>query len=111
VSCRPDRAPRNANATITQRKGDIRDRPVPFSFPAPAEQADALVERARITVAPVTEEYVRIARQATLDFDKGNHPAGLNFGDCFSYALSRAAGEPLLFKGEDFTRTDIVSAL
>ncbi len=46
-----------------------------------------------------------------LDFGKGNHPAGLNFGDCFSYALSRAAGEPLLFKGDDFTRTDIVPAL
>ena len=43
-------------------------------------------------------------------FGKGNHPAGLNFGDCFAYALARTTGEPLLFKGEDFTRTDIEAA-
>ena len=78
---------------------------------AAGRQLDALVERTRTTVVAVTGEHVRIARQAYLDFGKGNHPAGLNFGDCFSYALSRAAGEPLLFKGNDFTRTDIVPAL
>ena len=79
--------------------------------PAAGRQLDALVERARITVVPVDEEHVRIARQAYLDFGKGNHPAGLNFGDCFAYALSQAAGEPLLYKGEDFARTDVAAAL
>jgi ribonuclease VapC len=55
----------------------------------------------------VTEEQVRIARQAYVDYGRGNPPAGLNFGDCFAYALAKAAGEPLLFQGEDFARTDI----
>jgi ribonuclease VapC len=68
---------------------------------------DAFVERAQIGIAPVTEQQVRIARQAYLDFGRGNHPAGLNSGDCFAYALAKATGEPLLFKGEDFARTDI----
>jgi ribonuclease VapC len=72
---------------------------------------DAFMERAQIDIEPVTEAQVRIARQAYVDFGKGNHPAGLNFGDCFAYALAKATGEPLLFKGDDFTRTDIVPAL
>jgi ribonuclease VapC len=72
---------------------------------------DAFVERAGIEIAPVTEAQVRLARQAYIDFGKGNHPAGLNFGDCFAYALAKATGEPLLFKGDDFARTDIVPAL
>ena len=55
----------------------------------------------------MTEEQVLIARQAYLDFGRGNHPAGLNFGDCFAYALAKAAGAPLLFKGDDFARTDV----
>ena len=79
--------------------------------PAAGRQLDALVERARITMVPVGEDHVRIARQAYLDFGKGNHPAGLDFGDCFSYALSQAAGEPLLYKGDDFARTDAKAAL
>ena len=58
-------------------------------------------------IEPVTEEQVRIARQAYLDFGRGNHPAQLNFGDCFAYALAKATGEPLLFKGDDFAQTDI----
>jgi uncharacterized protein with PIN domain len=49
----------------------------------------------------------RLARQAFLDFGKGRHKAGLNFGDCFAYALARATGEALLFKGDDFALTDI----
>jgi ribonuclease VapC len=68
---------------------------------------DAFVERAQIRIRPVTEEQVRIARQAYVDFGRGNHPAGLNFGDCFAYALAKTGGEPLLFKGDDFARTDI----
>ena len=55
-----------------------------------------------LRIEPVTEEQVRIARQAYLDFGRGNHPAALNFGDCFAYALAKATGEALLFKGEDF---------
>jgi ribonuclease VapC len=48
-----------------------------------------------------------LARQAYADFGEGRHPAGLNFGDCFSYALAIASGEPLLFKGNDFSKTDV----
>lgn len=73
-------------------------------------QLDHLVERASLGIVAVTEEQVRIARQAYLDFGKGNHPAGLNFGDCFAYALAKETGEPLLFKGDDFSRTDVAVA-
>jgi ribonuclease VapC len=72
---------------------------------------DAFVERAEIGVEPVTEAQIRIARQAYVDFGKGNHPAALNLGDCFAYALARERDEPLLFKGEDFARTDVRRAL
>jgi ribonuclease VapC len=68
---------------------------------------DTFVERAGIGIESVTEAQVRIARQAYIDFGRGNHPAGLNFGDCFAYALAKATGEPLLFKGQDFEQTDI----
>lgn len=50
-----------------------------------------------------------LARQAWRRFGRGRHPAGLNYGDCFSYALSRISGEPLLFKGRDFSRTDVAA--
>jgi ribonuclease VapC len=72
---------------------------------------DAFVERAGIGIEPVTEQQIRIARQAYVDFGRGNHPANLNFGDCFAYALAKATGEPLLFKGADFQRTDIQPAV
>ena len=68
---------------------------------------DVLVANFRLRIEPVTEEQVRIARQAYVDYGRGNHPAGLNFGDCFAYALAKTTGEPLLFKGEDFGRTDV----
>jgi ribonuclease VapC len=68
---------------------------------------DRFVEQARIEIAPVTERQVRTARQAYLDYGRGNHPAKLNFGDCFAYALAKATREPLLFKGDDFEQTDI----
>jgi ribonuclease VapC len=73
-------------------------------------QAEAFFRRAGITVEPVTVEQGELARQAFLDFGKGRNKAGLNFGDCFSYALAKATGEPLLFKGNDFTLTDIEAA-
>lgn len=75
--------------------------------PRTGRQLDALVATLRLQIEPVTEEEVRIARQAYLDFGRGNHPAQLNFGDCFAYALAKATGEPLLFKGDDFAQTDI----
>jgi ribonuclease VapC len=74
-----------------------------------SQQLDAFMRRAGMIVEPVTEEQAYIARQAFTDFGKGRHPAGLNFGDCFSYALSKATGEPLLFKGADFSKTDITA--
>jgi ribonuclease VapC len=58
-------------------------------------------------VVPVGEEHARLARDAAARFGRGRHPAGLNFGDCFSYALAIAAGEPLLFVGADFSATDV----
>ena len=76
-----------------------------------SRQLDAFLRRAGFVIEPVTEEQAHLARQAYSDFGKGRHPAGLNFGDCFSYALAKASGEALLFKGGDFSKTDIVSAL
>ena len=78
---------------------------------AAGRQLDALISRAEIRVEAVTREHADIARQAYLDFGKGNHAARLNFGDCFAYALSKATGLPLLFKGNDCTKTDLPSAL
>ncbi len=72
---------------------------------------DDLISEAAITVEAVTADHARLARQAYRNFGKGQHPAGLNFGDCFSYALARATGQPLLFKGGDFTLTDVALAL
>ena len=74
-------------------------------------QCDMFFHRAGIIIEPFTVEQAYIARQAFHDFGKGRHAAGLNFGDCFAYALARITSEPLLFKGEDFKKTDIVSAL
>ena len=75
------------------------------------QQCDALFRRVGIVIEPVTLDQAHLARQAFQDFGKGRHPAGLNFGDCFAYALSKHTGEPLLFKGNDFNKTDVVSAL
>ena len=67
--------------------------------------------RAWIAIEPFTVEQAQIVRQAFHDFGKGRHAAALNFGDCFAYALAKFTGEPLLFKGDDFKKTDIVSVL
>ncbi|HEY1945751.1 MAG TPA: type II toxin-antitoxin system VapC family toxin [Bryobacteraceae bacterium] len=81
-------------------------------FPAEVlQQCDALFRRVGVIIEPVTADHAYIARQAFHDFGKGRHPAGLNYGDCFAYALAKHSGEPLLFKGNDFKKTDIVSAL
>jgi ribonuclease VapC len=72
---------------------------------------DTFLEEFSIQLEPVTVEQARVARQAFLWFGKGRHPAGLNFGDCFTYALAKVTREPLLFKGQDFARTDLTSAI
>lgn len=73
-----------------------------------SRRVDELLEVARIAIEPVTVEQARTAREAYRDFGKGSgHPAGLNLGDCFSYALAKTLGEPLLFKGSDFAETDV----
>jgi len=74
-------------------------------------QCDALFRRIGIVIEPVTVEQAHVARQAFHDFGKGRHPAALNFGDCFAYSLAKVTGEPLLFKGEDFRKTDVLSAM
>lgn len=73
-------------------------------------ELDLYLHRAGIEVTPVDAEQAELARAAWRSFGKGRHPAGLNYGDCFSHALSVWSGEPLLYKGDDFTRTDIRSA-
>jgi|ERR1041385_2092738 ribonuclease VapC len=79
--------------------------------PIASRRFDELIEEAQITIEPVTEAQAHIARQAYRDFGKTcGHPARLNFGDCFSYALAKSIGEPLLFKGQDFSQTDVKSA-
>ena len=79
--------------------------------PVASRRFDDLVREAQLVVEPVTEAQARIAREADRDFGRGSgHPARLNFGDCFAYALARLSGEPLLFKGDDFTHTDITPA-
>jgi ribonuclease VapC len=72
---------------------------------------DQFIQTARARVDPVTESQARLARVAYRRFGRGSgHPARLNFGDCFSYALSMELGEPLLFKGNDFNQTDVLVA-
>ena len=77
---------------------------------AGGRQFDTFMRRALIAIEPVTEKHAQLARQAYAEFGKGRHPAGLNFGDCFAYALAMATREPLLYKGRDFSKTDVLSA-
>src|SRR5947209_6542689 len=74
-------------------------------------ELDGVVQGMELEIIPHNTELARIAREAFLRFGKGRHPARLNCGDCASYALAKARGLPLLFKGVDFARTDIVPAL
>ena len=71
---------------------------------------DNFLERGHIELVPVTLDQAHAARRAWRRFGKGNHPARLNFGDCFAYALAETTREPLLFKGRDFALTDVESA-
>ncbi len=70
-------------------------------------QLDRLLRGIGAEVVPIGEEQANVARDAALRFGRGQHPAALNFGDCFSYALSVARDEPLLFVGDDFSQTDV----
>lgn len=72
-----------------------------------ARDLDDFLTLAGIDFEPVTVPQGRLAARAFARFGKGRHPAGLNFGDCFAYALAMAYGEPLLFKGDDFAKTDV----
>ena len=80
--------------------------------PVLSREFDRIITLMDIELVPVSVEQAKIARAAYRDFGRGSgHPAGLNFGDCFAYALAIERGEPLLFKGSDFIRTDVRSAL
>ncbi|MBI4862194.1 MAG: type II toxin-antitoxin system VapC family toxin [Candidatus Riflebacteria bacterium] len=84
-----------ASIVMAARRGEVACR-----------ELDLLVYRAGIEVSPVTREQAEIGRQAFLSYGKGRHPASLNYGDCFVYALSATSGEPILATGDDFGRTD-----
>ncbi len=80
--------------------------------PIASRRFDELLREAQCVIEPVTEAQARIAREAYRDFGRGtSHPARLNFGDCFAYALAKAMNEPLLFKGNDFKHTDVAPAI
>lgn len=79
--------------------------------PDPWESLDLLVSEAKIATIPFDSEQASFARTAFLKYGKGRHAAALNFGDCAAYALAKSKGVPLLYKGTDFAKTDIVSAL
>ena len=85
-----------ASIVIESRKGEAGGR-----------ELDLLIYRAAIEIVAVDQEQAELARIAWQRFGKGRHPAGLNYGDCFAYALARTRQLPLLFQGDDFSRTDI----
>jgi ribonuclease VapC len=76
---------------------------------AGARELDLLLHRAQIEIVAMNPDQSEIARTAWRVYGKGNHPAGLNIGDCCAYALAKYSGDPLLFKGEDFSQTDILA--
>lgn len=79
--------------------------------PETSEALDEIIRVSGIKVAAITVHQTRLAREAYRRYGKGNHEAKLNLGDCFAYALAKARGEKLLFKGDDFRRTDVEAAL
>ncbi|MDX2178726.1 MAG: type II toxin-antitoxin system VapC family toxin [Bryobacteraceae bacterium] len=87
-------------ATVVDRRGTDVNRAM----------FDTVVEQAGLAIEPFTAEQAKLARQAYRVFGKGRHPAALNFGDCFSYALAKVYREPILFKGNDFSKTDLLPA-
>ncbi len=89
-----------AGVVLMARKGDTA-----------AREFDLLLHTARITVVAFDTDQATLARSAYEKWGKGRHPASLNLGDCCSYALAQTSGEPLLFKGNDFSRTDVISVV
>jgi len=87
-----------ASIVIESRKGEAGGR-----------ELDLLIYRAAIEIVAVDQDQAEIARLAWRRFGKGRHPAGLNYGDCFAYALAKSRRLPLLFQGDDFSQTDITS--
>lgn len=77
---------------------------------AGGRELDLWLRRAGVEIVAIDAQQIDLARRAWRRFGKGRHPAGLNFGDCFSYALAATRQEPLLFKGRDFSQTDIQAA-
>jgi ribonuclease VapC len=76
-----------------------------------SRKLDDLMQRIRVEIIPFTAAQAKLARDAYRDYGKGSgHPARLNFGDCFAYALAKELGEPVLFKGDDFSKTDVDAA-
>jgi ribonuclease VapC len=88
-----------ASIVIDSRKGETAGR-----------ELDLLIYRANIEIVAVDQDQAEIARIAWLRFGKGRHPAALNYGDCFAYALAKSQGLPLLYLGHDFSQTDVESA-
>ena len=78
---------------------------------AAGRELDLFIYRAGIEIVAIDHEQAEVARIAWRKYGKGRHPAGLNYGDCFSYALAKVSGSPLLFKGDDFNHTDIKSVM
>jgi len=78
--------------------------------PEGGRELDLLIAKAGLSIEAVTPEQAEVARGAWRRFGRGRHSAGLNFGDCFSYALAKVTGEPLLYQGGDFTHTDIAAS-
>lgn len=79
--------------------------------PSGARELDLMLLKSGIETLAFGEQQLKLARHAFRTYGKGRHAAGLNFGDCFSYAASKTTGEPLLFKGNDFAKTDVVPCL
>jgi len=88
-----------SSIVVESRRGEVAGR-----------ELDLFLHRADVQTVAVNEEQALMARAAWRRYGKGRHPAGLNFGDLFAYALARATGEELLFKGDDFTKTDLTQA-
>jgi ribonuclease VapC len=86
-----------ASMVMLRRHGDAGDAAL-----------DRLLRALNVETVPVDAVQTAVAREAALRFRRGHHPAALNFGDCFSYALAGALGEPLLFTGDDFAQTDVL---
>lgn len=88
-----------ASIVVESRRGEVAGR-----------ELDLFLHRSAVETIPVDDEQVQVARAAWRRYGKGRHPAGLNLGDLFAYALARVSGEDLLFKGDDFGKTDIAHA-